>query len=272
MRFGRGLDNRRLKATGYRYRFTTRETILRLGEHQRIEPILRGAQPQSYRYERELEEFLRYSPSVRPSARLAARGRAAQHPPGGGRLDPCARRPRGARDHRPAALARPGRPPGAARARDRQPRSPGGDRRDRAVAPLGRRPVTSYTFQASRLPVLNSRAVQNADHWHHAGRGSRRRCRRRRLRVRQGPGRQDRQGRHRRRDLALGPHRRPGPREARPADHPTARAADRRPPRPVDVVAGRPRSADRGRRRRRSSTTRSSAAARATSSPGPSAT
>lgn len=71
MRFGRGLDNRRLKATGYRYRYTTRETILRLGEHQRVEPILRGTQqPQSYRYERELEDFLRYSPSVRPSARL----------------------------------------------------------------------------------------------------------------------------------------------------------------------------------------------------------
>ena len=72
MRFGRGLDNRRLKAAGYRYRYTTRETILRLAEHQRVEPILRGAQSQSYRYERELEEFLRYSPSVRPSARLEA--------------------------------------------------------------------------------------------------------------------------------------------------------------------------------------------------------
>ena len=43
LRFGRGLDNRRLKATGYRYRYTTRETVLRLGEHQRLEPILRGA-------------------------------------------------------------------------------------------------------------------------------------------------------------------------------------------------------------------------------------
>ena len=28
LRFGRGLDNRRLKATGYRYRYTTRETVL----------------------------------------------------------------------------------------------------------------------------------------------------------------------------------------------------------------------------------------------------
>ena len=43
LRFGRGLDNRRLKATGYRYRYTTRETIQRLREHQRVEPILRGA-------------------------------------------------------------------------------------------------------------------------------------------------------------------------------------------------------------------------------------
>jgi UDP-glucose 4-epimerase len=74
MRFGRGLDNRRFKATGYRYRYTTRETVLRLGEHQRIEPILRGAPHggERYRYERELEEFLRYSPSVNPRARLQA--------------------------------------------------------------------------------------------------------------------------------------------------------------------------------------------------------
>jgi UDP-glucose 4-epimerase len=70
MRFGRALDNRRFKATGHRYRSTTRETILRLGEHMRLEPILGGAPRQGYRYERELEDFLRYSPSVRPSARL----------------------------------------------------------------------------------------------------------------------------------------------------------------------------------------------------------
>jgi UDP-glucose 4-epimerase len=69
MRFGRALDNRRLKATCYRYRYTTRETILRLAEHQRLEPILRSAGDR-YRYEQELEDFLRYSPSVRPNARL----------------------------------------------------------------------------------------------------------------------------------------------------------------------------------------------------------
>jgi UDP-glucose 4-epimerase len=73
MRFGRGLDNRRFKATGYRYGHTTRETVIRLGEHQRLEPLTRGA-GETYRYERELEEFLRYSPSVRAGATPPAGG------------------------------------------------------------------------------------------------------------------------------------------------------------------------------------------------------
>jgi UDP-glucose 4-epimerase len=63
LRFGRGLDNRKLKATGFAYRYTTRETVLRLAEHLRLSPILRGAR-EPYRYEREVEEFLRWSPSV----------------------------------------------------------------------------------------------------------------------------------------------------------------------------------------------------------------
>ena len=70
LRFGRGLDNRRFKAAGYRYARTTRETAIRLGEHQRLEPLTRGA-GETYRYERELEEFLRYSPSVRANAARA---------------------------------------------------------------------------------------------------------------------------------------------------------------------------------------------------------
>jgi len=64
LRFGQGLDNRRLKATGYRLRFTTRETVEKLREHQRVDPLLRDRSGQ-YRYEREVEEFLRRSPSVR---------------------------------------------------------------------------------------------------------------------------------------------------------------------------------------------------------------
>jgi UDP-glucose 4-epimerase len=65
LRFGRALDNRRYKATGFRYQSTTRETILRLREQQKLAPILRGATGSSYRYEAAVEEFLRFSPSVR---------------------------------------------------------------------------------------------------------------------------------------------------------------------------------------------------------------
>jgi UDP-glucose 4-epimerase len=64
LRFGRGLDNRRYKATGFGYRFTTRETVQKLGEHLRLQPILAGVR-EPYRYEREVEEFLRWSPYVR---------------------------------------------------------------------------------------------------------------------------------------------------------------------------------------------------------------
>lgn len=65
LRFGRALDNRRYKATGFVYQHTTRETVLKLREQQRLEPILRGAVGSSYRYEAAVEEFLRFSPSVR---------------------------------------------------------------------------------------------------------------------------------------------------------------------------------------------------------------
>ena len=38
--------------------------MLDLAEHMRLEPVLRGHE-QRYRYEREVEEFLRWSPHVR---------------------------------------------------------------------------------------------------------------------------------------------------------------------------------------------------------------
>ncbi len=66
LRFGRGLDNRRLKSAGFEYEFTSRETVLKLAEHQRLHPVLRGADS-GYRYEREVEEFLRRSPLVERS-------------------------------------------------------------------------------------------------------------------------------------------------------------------------------------------------------------
>jgi UDP-glucose 4-epimerase len=66
LRFGRGVDNRRLKATGFSYGYTSRETVLVLAEHLRLHPLLRDAQ-EPYRYEREVEEFLRWSPHVKAS-------------------------------------------------------------------------------------------------------------------------------------------------------------------------------------------------------------
>jgi UDP-glucose 4-epimerase len=66
LRFGRGVDNRRLKAAGFEYGYTSREAVVALGEHLRLHPLLRStAEP--YRYEREVEEFLRWSPNVRGS-------------------------------------------------------------------------------------------------------------------------------------------------------------------------------------------------------------
>ena len=63
MRFGRGLDNRAFKATGFEYGHTSRETVARLGEHLRLDPVMRGIDG-GYTYEREVEEFLRWSPHV----------------------------------------------------------------------------------------------------------------------------------------------------------------------------------------------------------------
>jgi UDP-glucose 4-epimerase len=64
LRYGRGLDNRKLKAAGYTYGYTTRETVAKHAEATRLRAITNG-HDEPYRYEREVEEFLRYSPSVR---------------------------------------------------------------------------------------------------------------------------------------------------------------------------------------------------------------
>ncbi len=80
LRFGRGLDNRRLKAAGYSYRYTTREAVLKLRAQQRLRPLL-GRGGDSYRYEREVEEFLRWSPSVQAARRRRGAAAEAKPPP-----------------------------------------------------------------------------------------------------------------------------------------------------------------------------------------------
>jgi UDP-glucose 4-epimerase len=72
LRFGRGVDNRKLKAAGAPLRYTTRETVQVFAEHLRVAAIKRD-DGEPYRYEREVEEFLRYSPSVRRSSDAPAK-------------------------------------------------------------------------------------------------------------------------------------------------------------------------------------------------------
>jgi UDP-glucose 4-epimerase len=81
LRTGRGLDNRRLNASGYLYRYTTREAVLGLRVHQRLRPLL-GRGGETYRYEREVEEFLRWSPSVQAARSERRDGDGTGDPPG----------------------------------------------------------------------------------------------------------------------------------------------------------------------------------------------
>jgi UDP-glucose 4-epimerase len=89
LRFGRGVDNRLLKAAGFRYGCTSREAVIKFGEHLRLAPLVRDAR-EPYRYEREVEEFLRWSPHVRRGRRGAApdRAHAPAEPRVGGRIPP----------------------------------------------------------------------------------------------------------------------------------------------------------------------------------------
>ncbi len=80
MRFGRGIDNRLFKAAGFEYGFTSREAVLRLAERQRLDPVLRGHE-QPYTYEREVEDFLRWSPHVRRAIEGSSEGVAADREP-----------------------------------------------------------------------------------------------------------------------------------------------------------------------------------------------
>jgi UDP-glucose 4-epimerase len=73
LRYGRGLDNRRLKAAGCRISHTTREAVIRHAEAMRLRPVIEGTGGR-YRYEREVEEFLRWSPNVRRRESAEPRG------------------------------------------------------------------------------------------------------------------------------------------------------------------------------------------------------
>ena len=63
MRYGRGVDNRRLKGAGFRYGHTSAGAVQSFVEAMRLRQTV-GAAPGTYHYERDVEQFFRHSPAV----------------------------------------------------------------------------------------------------------------------------------------------------------------------------------------------------------------
>ncbi|MGH9085414.1 MAG: NAD-dependent epimerase/dehydratase family protein [Acidimicrobiales bacterium] len=63
LRYGRGVDNRRLKDAGFDYRFTSAGAVADFVKAMRIRPLV-GASETAYQYERDVEQFFRHSPAV----------------------------------------------------------------------------------------------------------------------------------------------------------------------------------------------------------------
>ena len=167
LRFGRGLDNRKLKATGFVYRYTTRETVQAFAEYLRLQPILRGMR-EPYRYEREVEEFLRWSPHVRnPNFRKESRMSPDElvelqkllidlRRPVGGRRAERRRRARRPGRGRRARRARAGR---RRRARTDEPTSTAdAARRRRTDTAPARRSSTTTTWRRTRSCRCSTRS------------------------------------------------------------------------------------------------------------------
>ena len=117
LRYGRALDNRRLKAAGYAFRATSRETVQAFAAAPAHPRRCGPGRASGYQYEREVEEFLRWSPAVRGDDRLGLGRLGARSARGGGararsRVDarPARLAPRGTPRTRPARCA-PARPP-----------------------------------------------------------------------------------------------------------------------------------------------------------------
>ena len=62
LRYGRGVDNRRLKAAGFDYRYTAAGAVESFAEASRLRRTV--GQGDEYRYERDVENFFRHSPAV----------------------------------------------------------------------------------------------------------------------------------------------------------------------------------------------------------------
>ena len=70
LKYGRGVDNHRLKNFGFRYEHTSTEAVEAFIRAVRLRKVV-GANEPSYRYERDVEQFFRHSPAVRKDRRQA---------------------------------------------------------------------------------------------------------------------------------------------------------------------------------------------------------
>jgi UDP-glucose 4-epimerase len=63
LRYGRGVDNRRLKQHGFAYRYTSAGAVQSFARAARLRATIGRGDP-GYRYERDVENFFRHSPAV----------------------------------------------------------------------------------------------------------------------------------------------------------------------------------------------------------------
>lgn len=63
LRYGRGIDNRRLKETGFEYRYTSAGAVESFARANRLRRTVGDTAP-GYTYERDVEQFFRHSPAV----------------------------------------------------------------------------------------------------------------------------------------------------------------------------------------------------------------
>lgn len=63
LRFGRGVDNRRLKEAGFRYRYTSAGAVERFWQGVRLRRTVGASEPE-FVYDPEVESFFRHSPAV----------------------------------------------------------------------------------------------------------------------------------------------------------------------------------------------------------------
>jgi UDP-glucose 4-epimerase len=64
LRFGRGVDNRRFKTTGFEYRYTSAGAVEAFAQGLRLRRSLGAPAGREYEYQRDVEAFFRHSPAV----------------------------------------------------------------------------------------------------------------------------------------------------------------------------------------------------------------